>query len=115
MMPTVLLIEDAQALAQIIVRELEREERIVSFRITTQDRPGFLGQVASRLGALGANILEVSHGRMFLDVPAKGVSLDVTMETRDRDHTHAILDALRAEGFAPQRLDPHGLDLEDFT
>jgi threonine dehydratase len=105
---------DARLLASIMVRELERAERIVSFRITTQDRPGFLGRVASRLGELGANILEVSHGRMFLDVPARGVSLDVTVETRDSDHTHAILEALRSDGFAPQRLDPHGLDLEDF-
>lgn len=105
---------DARLLATIMVRELEREERIVSFRITTQDRPGLLGRVATRLGELGANILEVSHGRMFLDVPAKGVSLDVTVETRDSDHTHAILAALKSDGYEPQRLDPHGLDLEDF-
>ena len=106
---------DARLLASIMVRELEREDRIASFRITSHDRPGFLGVIASRLGELGANILEVSHGRMFLDVPAKGVSLDVTIETRGGDHSQAILTALETEGFAPRRLDPRGLEMEKNT
>ncbi len=42
-----------------------------------------LGIIATRLGELGANILEVDHRRLFLDVPAKGARLDVTIETRD--------------------------------
>ena len=62
---------DARLLASVMVRELERDDRIASFRITSNDRPGLLGRLASRLGELGANILEVSHGRLFLDVPAK--------------------------------------------
>ncbi len=96
---------DARLLSAVMIRELEREERIVSFRITTSDRPGLLGRIASRLGELGANILEVSHGRLFLDVPAKGVSVDLTIETRDADHSHAILRALADDGLAPRRID----------
>ncbi|PSC03229.1 threonine ammonia-lyase [Alsobacter soli] len=93
---------DARLLAGIMVRTLEREERISSFRITTADRPGLLGAIASRLGELGANILEVSHGRLFLDVPAKGVTIDVTVETRDAAHTRQVLAALAADGLAPK-------------
>lgn len=100
---------DARLLASVMVRELERAERIVSFRITTSDRPGLLGRVASRLGELGANILEVSHGRLYLDVPAKGVTIDLTVETRDAEHTRAILAALEADGLAPRRVDARGL------
>jgi threonine dehydratase len=100
---------DARLLASVMVRELERQHRIVSFRITSSDRPGLLGRVASRLGALGANILEVSHGRLFLDVPAKGVIVDVTVETRGPDHTAEILAALAADGLGPERIDPRGL------
>ncbi|MCP8938365.1 threonine ammonia-lyase [Alsobacter sp. SYSU M60028] len=96
---------DARLLASIMVRELEREARISSFRVTVQDRPGLLGQIASRLGELGANILEVSHGRLFLDVPAKGVSLDLTIETRDAAHTEAVLDALARDGLNPRRIE----------
>jgi threonine dehydratase len=95
---------DARILASVMVRELERDDRIASFRITSNDRPGLLGRVASLLGSLGANILEVSHGRLFLDVPAKGVSIDITIETRDRKHTLEVFEALAAEGLAPQRI-----------
>lgn len=100
---------DTRLLAAIMVRELEREDRIVAFRLTTSDRPGLLGKVASLLGAQGANILEVSHGRLFLDVPAKGVSLDVTVETRGGSHSQAIEASLREQGFAPRRILPRGL------
>lgn len=100
---------DARILASVMVRELERDERIVAFRIYSNDRPGLLGRVATRLGELGANILEVSHGRLYLDVPAKGVTVDLTIETRDAAHTAEILAALRAEGYEPQRIDPRGM------
>jgi threonine dehydratase len=92
---------DPRILASIMVRELERESRIVSFRLTIPDRPGVLGVIASRLGELGANILEVNHRRLFLDVPAKGAKLDVTFETRDAAHAAEVLSALSADGYQP--------------
>jgi threonine dehydratase len=96
---------DPRILASVMVRELERADRIVSFRLTIPDRPGVLGQIASRLGELGANILGVDHHRLFLDVPAKGAKLDVTMETRDGAHAEEIFRALAAEGYRPMRLE----------
>jgi threonine dehydratase len=96
---------DPRILASVMVRELEREERIVSFRLTIPDRPGVLGQIATRLGQLGANILEVEHRRLFLDVPAKGAKLDVTVEARDRKHGEEIFRALAAEGYQPVWID----------
>ncbi|HTT49296.1 MAG TPA: threonine ammonia-lyase [Pseudolabrys sp.] len=96
---------DPRILASIMVRELERETRIVSFRLTIPDRPGVLGIIATRLGALGANILEVHHRRMLLDVPAKGAKLDVTIETRDAAHAAEILAALTADGYQPVRIE----------
>jgi threonine dehydratase len=96
---------DPRILASIMVRELEREDRIVSFRLTIPDRPGVLGQIASRLGDFGANILGVDHHRLFLDVPAKGAKLDVTIETRDAAHAEQIFRALAADGFRPVRIE----------
>jgi threonine dehydratase len=96
---------DPRILASIMVRELEREQHIVSFRLTIPDQPGVLGAIATRLGVLGANILEVNHKRLFLDVPAKGARLDVTVEARDRAHVEEILAALSGEGYQPQRLE----------
>ncbi len=96
---------DPRILASIMVRELERDARIVSFRLTIPDRPGVLGQIATLLGQVGANILAVDHKRLFLDVPAKGARLDVTVETRDGAHAEDILQALKAAGFAPVRIE----------
>jgi threonine dehydratase len=96
---------DARVVASIMVRELEREDRIVSFRLTIPDRPGVLGTIATRLGTLGANILEVNHRRLFLDVPAKGAKLDVTVETRDAAHAEEIMQALAADGYLPVRIE----------
>jgi len=96
---------DPRILASIMVRQLEREARIVSFRLTIPDQPGILGQIASRLGEFGANILAVDHHRLFLDVPAKGAKLDVTMETRDAAHAEQIFRALAADGYEPVRME----------
>ena len=99
---------DPRILASIMVRELDRESRIVSFRLTIPDRPGVLGIIATKLGTLGANILEVDHRRLFLDVPAKGAKLDVTIETRDAGHAREIMTALAAEGYHPERIETGG-------
>jgi threonine dehydratase len=96
---------DPRILATVMMRELEREERILSFRLTIPDRPGVLGVIATRLGELGANILGVEHKRLFLDMPAKGARLDVTVETRDRAHGEAIMAALEADGYRPVRIE----------
>jgi threonine dehydratase len=99
---------DPRILASIMVRELDRESRIVSFRLTIPDRPGVLGIIATRLGELGANILEVDHRRLFLDVPAKGAKLDVTIETRDATHAAEIMKSLAAENYHPERIETGG-------
>jgi threonine dehydratase len=96
---------DPRILSSIMFRELERESRVVSFRLMIPDRPGVLGVIATRFGQLGANILEVEHRRLFLDVPAKGAKLDVTVETRDAEHAQEIYAALEADGYQPQRID----------
>ncbi|MFG1479062.1 threonine ammonia-lyase [Xanthobacter sp. V4C-4] len=101
---------DPRMLAGILLRELERESRIVSFRLTILDRPGMLGRISTLLGKLGANILEVHHRRTFLDVPAKGTRLDLTVETRDQAHAELIQKALEAEGLPVQRLGAGGAD-----
>lgn len=97
---------DPRLLSAIAVRALEREDRVVSFRITVRDRPGELGHVTSILGREGANILEVSHQRLLLDVPAMRATADITVETRDRDHAERIRRALEAAGMTVSRLVP---------
>jgi threonine dehydratase len=93
---------DTRLLASVLTRELVREQRIVSLRIVGDDRPGLLGNVSAIIGNLGANIIEVAHNRLALDVPAKGAEFDLMIETRDAQHTQEIMDALRERGYPPR-------------
>ena len=99
---------DPRVLASVIVRGLGREGKIVSLRITISDQPGMLGRIASLLGEERANILEVSHRRMFLDVPAKGATLDLMIETKDRAHARQVMARLADEGLPPRELESPG-------
>jgi threonine dehydratase len=95
---------DPRILASIVVRGLEHEEKIISLRITISDQPGVLGIIATMLGDAGANILEVSHRRMFLEVPAKGAKLDFVIETKDAAHARQVMKSISAAGFEVVRL-----------
>ncbi len=93
---------DTRLLASVLTRELVREQRLVSLRIVGDDRPGLLGTVSALIGQMGANIVEVAHNRLALDVPAKGAEFDIMIETRDAQHTQEIMDALREHGYPPR-------------
>ncbi len=99
---------DPRILASIIYRELARESRIISLRIQIPDHPGVLGSISSLIGKHGANILEVSHRRMLLDVPAKGAGIDVMLEARDKHHVERIIRALEDESYKVRKLDAPG-------
>jgi threonine dehydratase len=99
---------DPRMLASVVVRGLERDGKIVSLRLTITDQPGVLGRVATILGASGANILEVFHRRTLLDVPARGATLDLMIETKDKAHALQAIGKLEAEGFQVSRLEGWG-------
>ena len=86
---------DTRLLANVLLRDLARSGRLARLRITLQDRPGALFQVARIFDELGVNILELYHQRIFTNLPAKGLSLDVECEPRDRAHLERLIQALR--------------------
>uniref|UniRef100_I2Q3M6 Threonine dehydratase, medium form n=1 Tax=Desulfovibrio sp. U5L TaxID=596152 RepID=I2Q3M6_9BACT len=92
---------DPRLLAQVITRQLIRDGRIVTLRLTLGDRPGGLARVTGVLRDLGANIMEIQHHRMLLALPAKEASIEISFEARDREHGQSVVDALRAAGFTP--------------
>ncbi|WP_298958056.1 threonine ammonia-lyase [uncultured Roseibium sp.] len=96
---------DPRLLSKIVVRELARDGRLVSIRIDTPDRPGTLGEIATVIGDMQGNVVDVEHHRLFLNVPAKGATLDVTFEAFDRPHGERIVAALRERGFVVRYLE----------
>lgn len=93
---------DTRLLASVLTRALVREKRLARIRIIGDDRPGLLALVSKIIGDNGANIMEVAHNRIALDVPAKGAEFDILMETRDAQHTQDIIDALDRAGYPPR-------------
>jgi threonine dehydratase len=87
---------DTRLLSGVLTRQLAREGRLSQLRFDIVDRPGQLGEVVAVLSRMGANIVEVSHQRIFTDLPAKAVHLEIVVETRDRAHLDATIAALRA-------------------
>lgn len=90
---------DTRLLANVLLRDLARSGRLARLRIRLQDRPGTLFQVSRIFDEQSVNILELSHQRIFTNLPAKGLSLDVECETRDAAHLERLIGALGAAGY----------------
>ncbi|MGH9275797.1 MAG: threonine ammonia-lyase [Acidimicrobiales bacterium] len=90
---------DPRLLASVIMRGLVRSGRLTRLEIQIPDQPGILGRVTTIVGRAGANIVEIVHDRMFLDVPARSAELEVVLETYDHDHVQRVIQALGEEGF----------------
>jgi len=87
---------DTRLLSSVLTRQLAREGRLSQLRFDIVDRPGQLAAVLAVLSRTGANIVEVSHQRIFTDLPAKAVLLEVVIETRDRSHLASTIAELKA-------------------
>jgi len=90
---------DTRLLASILMRSLVRDGRITRLRIELPDIPGALSIISSIIGNKGGNIIDVSHHRLFTELPAKETYSNITLETRDAQHLQDILEELREEGF----------------
>ncbi|MEK9671530.1 MAG: pyridoxal-phosphate dependent enzyme [Rhodospirillaceae bacterium] len=84
---------DARLLATVLIRGLLRDGRLARLRIAIYDQPGMLAKAAKLIGDEGGNIVEVTHQRMFFDVPIRRTDLDVAVETVDADHVKRLIEA----------------------
>ncbi|MBO0862502.1 MAG: threonine ammonia-lyase [Chloracidobacterium sp.] len=88
---------DPNLLSKIIERGLAKDGRMVRIRILGRDRPGELARICQRSASVGANILEVTHNRAFGNLQVGGVEIDLTLETRGRDHVEQLLKVFRED------------------
>jgi threonine dehydratase len=95
---------DSRLLAQVLMRGLIRDGRVVTLRIEISDQPGVLGHLARLIGSTGGNIIEIYHQRMFFDLPVKRADVDAVIETRNAAHVDEIITALESGGFPTRRL-----------
>ena len=89
---------DSRLLSEVLMRGLVRDGRLVRLRVVMPDLAGNLARVAAMIGAAGGNIVEVQHQRVFGTASSKSPEVEFVVETRDREHTQTLVEALRAQG-----------------
>jgi threonine dehydratase len=95
---------DSRLLAQVIMRQLVHEGRIVALRVSISDRPGALGKIATLVGEAGGNIIEAMHQRLFTTANIKAAELELTVECRSAQHARRVIDLLEENGFPVKQL-----------
>jgi threonine dehydratase len=93
---------DLTVLDRVIDHGLVVDGRRWRFTVTISDRPGGIARLAAVIAAAGASIREIRHDRAFSGPEVFSTTVEVTVETADRDHVAALRQRLAAEGFAIQ-------------
>ncbi len=104
---------DPRLLAQVLLRGLVRDGRIVTLRIEISDTPGVLGRLANLIGEAGGNIIDIHHRRLFSDLPVKRADVDAIVETRNAAHVDVIMRDLQVGGFPTRQLSSRSAGGED--
>ncbi len=82
---------DARILANVLLRNLLRDGRLLRLILEIPDRPGVLADIAGKIGGSGGNIIEVSHQRLFASPSVQTAELEVMFEARDAAHGAEIV------------------------
>lgn len=85
---------DVRVLANVLLRGLLRDGRLLRLRMRIPDRPGVLADIAAKIGGTGGNIIEVNHQRLFAAPSVQSAELEVMVEARDPAHAAEIERAL---------------------
>jgi threonine dehydratase len=91
---------DSRVLASVLMRGLVRDARLVRLHVTMQDVSGSLAKVATLIGEAGGNIVEVQHQRIFGTASVRTPEVEFLVETRDREHTEALVRSLQEKGIS---------------
>jgi len=85
---------DGRILANVLLRGLLRDGRLLRLSMDIPDRPGVLADIAGKIGTSGGNIIEVIHQRLFDAPSVQAAELELMVEARDPSHADAIVAAL---------------------
>jgi threonine dehydratase len=94
---------DIPALAHVLQRGLVEQDRLVRLEITITDRPGGLHAITGILAEHRGNIIQVFHQRASLNTRFGEANIEIDLETRGKEHTIEIIDALTNAGFNVRR------------
>jgi threonine dehydratase len=95
---------DATLLVQVARYGLTQAGRHLVVRTRVPDRPGELAALLTRIGAAGANVLEVQHRREGVELAVWETEIDLTLLTRDEEHCRELLELMASLGYPVERV-----------
>lgn len=93
---------DPLLLQRVIRHGLAASDRYTNISVMLPDRPGQLVRTAEAIAEAQANVIEVLHTRHGNGLQISEVELNLSVETRGREHRDAVLEALRSAGLKPR-------------
>ncbi len=90
---------DPRFMANVILRNLVRSGRIGRVSVLLDDRAGALSRISQIFTDHSANIIEVTHQRVFGNLSAKNIRTDIEYEVRDQRARDRLLQALEEAGY----------------
>jgi threonine dehydratase len=94
---------DAGLLATVARRHETEMGRRMVLLTRVPDRPGALARLLDCVASAGANIVEVSHLREGIGLHVRETGVQMTIETRSREHADAVVAAVRDAGYGVSR------------
>jgi threonine dehydratase len=92
---------DVGLLAAIAARHETRVGRRLRVYTRVSDLPGGLAGLLAAVADVGANLIDVEHVRDGVDLSVRETGVELTMETRGRDHAVLLLRRLTEAGYEP--------------
>lgn len=93
---------DPLLLQRVIRHGLAASDRYTNIAVMLPDRPGQLVRTAEAVAEAGANVVEVLHTRHGNGLQISEVELDLSIETRGKEHRDEVFAALKKAGLSPR-------------
>jgi threonine dehydratase len=90
---------DSGLLAGLLLRHETEAGRRVRIFTRVPDRPGGLAELLALVARARANLVSVAHVREAVPLHVRETGVELTLETRGREHTDAVLAELRDAGY----------------
>jgi threonine dehydratase len=99
---------DSTTLISVMRLGLTRAGRYVALRTLIPDSPGELRKLLDLVARERGNVVSVDHHREGTTTTALQTEVELVVSTRDPAHCEELLGAIRATGYAVERLGPPG-------
>lgn len=90
---------DVNLISTIIEHGLTKSGRRLKFITTIPDRPGELHKLLAIIAQIKANIISIHHERLNPIVPIGLVEVEISVETRSKEHSTELIEAIKSSGY----------------